>query len=133
LKSLHWEIVMTFRKDKEGIMSVKKTTWRPWADLSGHTASSTRIFEAVQLLIWDEGHVICSFVASHDHLLPEFEHTTVGRWPLAFHLPVRLQQHPVLCSDKELPRTWLLDCVNRAEECTLLSQNIVKTCKGCRV
>ncbi|XBH95003.1 hypothetical protein VPH35_085645 [Triticum aestivum] len=29
LKSLHWEIVMTFRKDKEGIMSVKKTTWRP--------------------------------------------------------------------------------------------------------
>jgi hypothetical protein len=37
LKSLHWEIVMTFRKDKEGIMSVKKTTWRPWADLSGHT------------------------------------------------------------------------------------------------
>ncbi|KAK3149190.1 hypothetical protein QOZ80_3AG0214120 [Eleusine coracana subsp. coracana] len=29
LKSLHWEIVMTFRKDKEGIMSVKKTSWRP--------------------------------------------------------------------------------------------------------
>ncbi|KAG8061107.1 hypothetical protein GUJ93_ZPchr0003g18514 [Zizania palustris] len=29
LRSLHWEIVMTFRKDKEGIMSVKKTTWRP--------------------------------------------------------------------------------------------------------
>ncbi|CAM0876506.1 unnamed protein product [Alopecurus aequalis] len=29
LKSLHWEIMMTFRKDKEGIMSVKKTTWRP--------------------------------------------------------------------------------------------------------
>jgi tRNA wybutosine-synthesizing protein 1 len=29
LKSLHWEIIMTFRKDKEGIMSVKKTTWRP--------------------------------------------------------------------------------------------------------
>ncbi|KAF0928885.1 hypothetical protein E2562_010742 [Oryza meyeriana var. granulata] len=29
LKSLHWEIVMAFRKDKEGIMSVKKTTWRP--------------------------------------------------------------------------------------------------------
>ncbi|BAF13342.1 probable methyltransferase PMT28 [Oryza sativa Japonica Group] len=29
LKSLHWEIVMAFRKDKAGIMSVKKTTWRP--------------------------------------------------------------------------------------------------------
>jgi hypothetical protein len=28
LKSLHWEIVMTFRKDKQGTMSVKKTSWQ---------------------------------------------------------------------------------------------------------
>ncbi|KAJ0963313.1 hypothetical protein J5N97_028435 [Dioscorea zingiberensis] len=29
LKSLHWEIRMTYGKDKEGIMCVQKTSWRP--------------------------------------------------------------------------------------------------------
>lgn len=28
-RTLHWNIVMTFAKDKEGIMCVQKTTWRP--------------------------------------------------------------------------------------------------------
>ncbi|KAK1256738.1 putative methyltransferase PMT28 [Acorus gramineus] len=29
LRSLHWEIRMTFSKDKEGIICAQKTTWRP--------------------------------------------------------------------------------------------------------
>ncbi|WOK99568.1 putative methyltransferase PMT28 [Canna indica] len=29
LRSLHWEIRMTFGKDKEGLLCVQKTTWRP--------------------------------------------------------------------------------------------------------
>ncbi|XP_010942964.1 probable methyltransferase PMT28 isoform X2 [Elaeis guineensis] len=29
LKSLHWEIRMTYAKDKEGIICAQKTTWRP--------------------------------------------------------------------------------------------------------
>ncbi|XP_026659777.2 probable methyltransferase PMT28 isoform X2 [Phoenix dactylifera] len=29
LKSLHWEIMMTYAKDKEGIIIAQKTTWRP--------------------------------------------------------------------------------------------------------
>ncbi|KAL3514639.1 hypothetical protein ACH5RR_027356 [Cinchona calisaya] len=29
LRSLHWEIRLTFRKDKEGILSAQKTNWRP--------------------------------------------------------------------------------------------------------
>lgn len=28
-RSLHWDIRMTFAKDKEGIICVQKTTWRP--------------------------------------------------------------------------------------------------------
>ncbi|KAI3926768.1 hypothetical protein MKW92_011020 [Papaver armeniacum] len=29
LRSLHWEMVMTFTQDKEGIICAQKTTWRP--------------------------------------------------------------------------------------------------------
>jgi Putative S-adenosyl-L-methionine-dependent methyltransferase len=29
LKSLNWEIRMTFGKDKEGIIVAQKTSWRP--------------------------------------------------------------------------------------------------------
>lgn len=29
LRSLHWEIRMTFAKDKEGILCAQKTMWRP--------------------------------------------------------------------------------------------------------
>lgn len=28
-KTLHWEIRMTFAHEKEGILCVQKTTWRP--------------------------------------------------------------------------------------------------------
>lgn len=28
-RTLHWDIVMTFAKDKESIMCVQKTKWRP--------------------------------------------------------------------------------------------------------
>lgn len=31
LRSLHWEIHMTYAKDKEGIICAQKTTWRPWS------------------------------------------------------------------------------------------------------
>ena len=29
LKSLHWEVHLTFSKDKEGILSATKSDWRP--------------------------------------------------------------------------------------------------------
>lgn len=29
LRSMHWEIRMTFAQDKEGIMCAQKTMWRP--------------------------------------------------------------------------------------------------------
>lgn len=29
LKSLHWEIRMTYAKEKEGIICAQKTAWRP--------------------------------------------------------------------------------------------------------
>lgn len=29
LRSMHWEIRMTFNKDKEGIICAQKTIWRP--------------------------------------------------------------------------------------------------------
>lgn len=29
LRSLHWKIVMTFAKNKEGIICAQKTLWRP--------------------------------------------------------------------------------------------------------
>lgn len=28
-KSMHWEVRMTFTKDKEGLLCAKKTLWRP--------------------------------------------------------------------------------------------------------
>ncbi|KAF5181665.1 S-adenosyl-l-methionine-dependent methyltransferases superfamily protein [Thalictrum thalictroides] len=34
LKSLHWEIHLTFSKDDEGILSAEKTNWRPGSSLS---------------------------------------------------------------------------------------------------
>lgn len=29
LKSLHWEVHLTFSKNQEGILSAQKTNWRP--------------------------------------------------------------------------------------------------------
>jgi len=29
LKSLHWEVHLTFSKDREGILSATKSDWRP--------------------------------------------------------------------------------------------------------
>lgn len=29
LKSLHWEVRLTFSKDQEGILSAQKSNWRP--------------------------------------------------------------------------------------------------------
>lgn len=29
LKSLHWEVHLTFSKNQEGILSAQKTEWRP--------------------------------------------------------------------------------------------------------
>lgn len=28
-KSMHWEVRMTYSKDKEGLLCLEKTTWRP--------------------------------------------------------------------------------------------------------
>jgi hypothetical protein len=29
VKSLHWEVRMSYSQDKEGLLFVQKTTWRP--------------------------------------------------------------------------------------------------------
>uniref|UniRef100_A0A7N0UAY5 Uncharacterized protein n=1 Tax=Kalanchoe fedtschenkoi TaxID=63787 RepID=A0A7N0UAY5_KALFE len=40
LKSLHWEVHLTFSKDQEGILSAQKSTWRPEINAAAGAASS---------------------------------------------------------------------------------------------
>lgn len=40
LKSLHWEVHLTFSKDQEGILSAQKSMWRPEANAVEGAASS---------------------------------------------------------------------------------------------
>ena len=56
--------------------------------------------------------MICSFVAFHDHLLPEFEHTIVAGLRLVLQSPVHLLTAGSF-RESGLPESELLESANR--------------------
>lgn len=57
LKSLHWDIRMTYAQQKEGILCAQKTTWRPWdRNALPHPWMQRPSFR------YQDGHMGCTYI-----------------------------------------------------------------------
>lgn len=79
LRSLHWEIRMTFAKDKEGILCAQKTMWRPWwmlrsksSDYLDYRFQSFSCWLSIHSAILANNCVPCSHIAKEIVVDPEF-------------------------------------------------------------